>query len=360
MIGEALQSYSGRRVFVTGHTGFKGAWLCAWLHKLGARTMGYALPPESRSLFVQARIADRMDSHEGDVRDLEQLRDAVRTAEPEIVIHMAAQSLVRPSYESPVETFATNVMGTAHLLEAVRDMPSVRAVVIVTSDKCYENDGRAEPFGETAAMGGHDPYSASKGCAELVTAAYARSFFADSRCTVASARAGNVIGGGDRAVDRIVPDLARAAETGTPAIVRRPRSVRPWQHVLEPLGGYLLLAHRGAAEGQRFAGPWNFGPPVAESLSVGELVERLQRRWPEVGVEYRTDVNGPHEAAVLRLDCRKAREKLGWRPVLDLEQTLDMTAAWYREAVSGDAAEITDRQIAEYEQLLMNQEELCQ
>jgi CDP-glucose 4,6-dehydratase len=360
MIKEALQAYSGRRVFVTGHTGFKGAWLCAWLHKLGAHTIGYALPPDSRSLFLQARIADRMESRHGDVRDLDALRTALRDAQPEIVFHMAAQSLVRPSYESPVETFATNVMGTAHLLEAVRDVPSVRAVVIVTSDKCYENDGRAEAFAETAAMGGHDPYSASKGCAELVTAAYARSFFAGSQCAIASARAGNVIGGGDWAVDRIVPDLARAAESGTPAIIRRPKSVRPWQQVLEPVGGYLLLAHRAASEGQRVAGSWNFGPPVEESASVGELVERLQRRWPEVAVEYRTDDNGPHEAAVLRLDCTKAREKLGWRPALGLDTTLEMTAAWYREAGSGEATEVTDRQIAEYEQLLVNQEELCQ
>ena len=359
MIDDALRAYSGRRVFVTGHTGFKGSWLCAWLHRLGGTTVGYALPPESRSLFVQGRIADRMDSQEGDVRDFEHLRAAVRQAQPEIVFHMAAQSLVRPSYEAPVETFATNVMGTAHLLEAVRDVPSVRSVVIVTSDKCYENDGR-HAFDETAAMGGHDPYSASKGCAELVTAAYARSFFAGSGCTVASARAGNVIGGGDWAVDRIVPDLARAAESGTPAIIRRPKAVRPWQHVLEPLGGYLLLGHRAASEGQRFAGGWNFGPPVEETVAVGELAERLRRCWPEVEVEYRTDDNGPHEAAVLRLDCTKARTELGWRPILGLDRTLDMTAAWYREAASGSAAEVTDRQIAVYEQLLIKQEELCQ
>ena len=360
MIADALHAYLGRRVFVTGHTGFKGAWLCAWLDRLGARTIGYALAPESRSLFLQARIADRMDSREGDVRDLESLRAAVREAQPEIVFHMAAQSLVRPSYEAPVETFATNVMGTAHLLEAVRDVPSVHSVVIVTSDKCYENDGRAEAFTESAAMGGHDPYSASKGCAELVTAAYARSFFADSACTVASARAGNVIGGGDWAVDRIVPDLAKAAESGIPAVIRRPKAVRPWQHVLEPLGGYLLLAHRAASEGQSFAGPWNFGPPLEDGVDVGALVERLRQRWPEVEVDYRTEESGPHEAAVLRLDCSKARTELGWRPVLGLDRTLDMTASWYREAASGSAAEITDRQIAEYEQLLMKEEELCQ
>jgi CDP-glucose 4,6-dehydratase len=360
MIGEALKAYSGRRVLVTGHTGFKGAWLCAWLEHLGAHTTGYALPPEDRSLFLQARIADRMDSREGDIRDLDHLRATVQEIEPEIVFHMAAQSLVRPSYDFPVETFATNVMGTAHLLEAVRGGPSVKSVVIVTSDKCYENDGRAEPFRETDAMGGHDPYSASKGCAELVTSAYARSFFADSRCTVASARAGNVIGGGDWAVDRIVPDLARAAESGATAIIRRPDAVRPWQHVLEPLGGYLLLGHRAATEGQRFAGAWNFGPAEDENVPVRDLVEKFRSRWPELKVDYQSEATGPHEAAVLRLNCAKARKELGWRPALGLSRALDMTAEWYREAARGSAAEVTDRQIAAYETLLTEQEEHCQ
>jgi len=359
MIGEALRAYAGRRVFVTGHTGFKGAWLCSWLDRLGASTTGYALPPESRSLFLQARIADRMDSQEGDVRDLDHLRAALHEAQPEIVFHMAAQSLVRPSYDAPVETFATNVMGTAHMLEAVRDTPSVKAAVIVTSDKCYENDGRAEPFAETAAMGGHDPYSASKGCAELVTSAYARSFFTGSSCTVASARAGNVIGGGDWAIDRIVPDLARSAESGTAAIIRRPASIRPWQHVLEPLGGYLLLGHRAAVEGQKFSGAWNFGPPEQDVVQVRELVEQLQRRWPELNVQYLNEKNGPHEAEVLRLDCTKARTQLGWRPVLGLDRALDMTAEWYRGAASGSAADITHKQIEAYEQLLVREEEPC-
>ena len=359
MIGEALKAYADGRVFVTGHTGFKGAWLCAWLHRLGAKVTGYALPPESRGIFVDARIAERMNSLQGDVRDLDHLRAAVREVQPEIVFHMAAQSLVRPSYETPVDTFATNVIGTAHVLEAVRNVPSVRSVVIVTSDKCYENDGRAA-YDETAPMGGHDPYSASKGCAELVTAAYARSFFAGSGCTVASARAGNVIGGGDWAVDRIVPDLARAAEAGVAAMVRRPNSVRPWQHVLEPLGGYLLLAHRAASEGQRFAGGWNFGPPLDESITVGELVERLRSYWPELRAEYSPESSGPHEAAVLRLDCTKAREQLAWRPVLGLDRALDMTASWYRGAAAGSAAAVTDRQIEDYEQLLTQSEELCQ
>ena len=280
MIADALHAYSGRRVFVTGHTGFKGAWLCSWLDRLGASTVGYALPAERRSLFNQARVGDRMKSIEGDVRDLGQLRAAITEAQPEILFHMAAQSLVRPSYDAPVETFATNVMGTANTLEAVRRLPSVKAVVIVTSDKCYENDGRAAPFAESAPMGGHDPYSASKGCAELVTSAFARSFFLDPGCTVVSARAGNVIGGGDWAVDRIVPDLARAAGSGTPAIIRRPSSIRPWQHVLEPLAGYLLLGHRAATEGQAFSGGWNFGPPEDELVEVHELVEQLRSRWP--------------------------------------------------------------------------------
>lgn len=360
MIAAALKGYSGRRVLVTGHTGFKGAWLCAWLRRLGASTVGYALPAESRSLFLAARVGDSMDSHEGDVRDLDRLRSAVREAQPEIIFHLAAQSLVRPSYQAPVDTFATNVMGTANLLEAARGVPSVRAIVIVTSDKCYENDGRAEPFTEQAAMGGHDPYSASKGCAELVTAAYARSFFAGSACAVASARAGNVIGGGDWAVDRIVPDLARAAESGTAAVIRRPKSVRPWQHVLEPLEGYLLLGHRAATEGEKFSGPWNFGPPVEGSVAVRDLVEGLRRRWPGLEVDYHSEESGPHEAEVLRLDCTKARDELGWRPVLGLERTLDLTAQWYRAAGSRPAAEITDRQIADYEQLLIKQEVLCQ
>lgn len=360
MISDALKAYSGKRVLVTGHTGFKGAWLCAWLERLGAATTGYALAPESRSLFLRASIADRMNSRQGDVRHLDQLRQAIRQAEPEIVFHMAAQSLVRQSYDCPVGTFATNVMGTAHLLEAVRDVSSVRAVVIVTSDKCYENDGRAEPFREADAMGGHDPYSASKGCAELVTSAYSRSFFSNSRCTVTSARAGNVIGGGDWAVDRIVPDLARAAEAGDKAIIRRPSAIRPWQHVLEPLGGYLFLGHRAATEGQPFSGAWNFGPTEDESVSVRDLVEQLRSRWPELKVDYQAEESGPHEAAVLRLDCTKARKELGWRPVLGLSRALDMTAEWYREATEGSAADVTDRQIAAYEALLVEQEEHCQ
>ena len=359
MIAEALHAYSGRRVFVTGHTGFKGAWLCSWLDRLDASITGYALPAEPRSLFNQARVAERLESLEGDVRNLDQLKAAVGQAKPEIVFHMAAQSLVRPSYDAPVETFATNVMGTAHMLEAVREVPSIRAVVIVTSDKCYENDGRSEPFAEADAMGGHDPYSASKGCAELVTAAYARSFFLDSGCTIASARAGNVIGGGDWAVDRIVPDLARAAESGNPAVIRRPSAVRPWQHVLEPLGGYLLLGHRAANEGQEFSGAWNFGPPEQEVIKVRQLVEQLRHRWPELEVQYSTEQTGPHEAAVLRLDCSKARKQLGWRPVLGLDRTLDMTAEWYREAASGSASNITRRQIEAYEQLLVREEEPC-
>jgi CDP-glucose 4,6-dehydratase len=359
VIAEALKAYSGRSVFVTGHTGFKGAWLCAWLERFGASTVGYALPPESRSLFVDARVGERMDSRVGDVRDLDHLRSTLSEAQPEIVFHLAAQSLVRPSYEAPVETFATNVMGTAHLLEAIRDVPSVRAVVIVTSDKCYENDGRPA-YDESAPMGGHDPYSASKGCAELVTAAFARSFYSKGQCTVVSARAGNVIGGGDWAVDRIVPDLARAAESGMPAIIRRPKAIRPWQHVLEPLGGYLLLGHRAATEGHKFSGGWNFGPPLEEAVPVREIVERLRASWREIQVEYLAEEGGPHEAATLRLDCTKARKELGWRPVLGLDRALAMTAAWYREAASGLAAAITNRQIDEYEQLLINQEELCQ
>lgn len=329
MIADALKAYSGKRVLVTGHTGFKGAWLCAWLERLGAKTTGYALAPESRSLFRQARIGDRMDSREGDVRDLDELRRTVREAEPQIVFHMAAQSLVRPSYDFPVETFATNVMGTAHLLEAVRDAPSVKAVVSVTSDKCYENDGRAAPFRETDAMGGHDPYSASKGCAELVTSAYARSFFDNSSCTVASARAGNVIGGGDWAEDRLVPDLMRATFSGQPAMVRNPAAVRPWQHVLDVLAGYLIIGG-GLLGGRReMAEAWNLGPASDAGVSVQDLLDAIRAQLPQLKVEIRPDDSGRHESVLLQLDSAKAMTRLGWRPRWESEM-LERTIAWYR------------------------------
>jgi CDP-glucose 4,6-dehydratase len=355
--------YRGRKVLITGHTGFKGSWLCMYLNHLGAEVYGYSLdPPTDPNLYSLCSIDSFVKSCIADIRIPDTLIKIIDSEKPDVIFHMAAQALVRKSYVEPVATYMTNVTGTINLLEALRvsKASKPRVLVNVTTDKCYENDGRAEPFSETDAMGGHDPYSASKGCAELVTSAYARSFFETSRCTVASGRAGNVIGGGDWAVDRIVPDLARAAERGATAVIRRPGAVRPWQHVLEPLGGYLLLGHRAATEGHRFSGAWNFGPSEDETVPVRELVEQLRRRWPELKVDYQSEQTGPHEAAVLRLDCTKARNELGWRPALGLSRAIDLTAEWYREAAKGSPVEVTDQQIAAYEHLLTEQEEHCQ
>lgn len=322
--------YARRRVFVTGHTGFKGAWLGLWLQELGATVIGYALAAERPSLFDSAGVAAGMKSIVGDVRDRDELQRALRESAPEIVIHMAAQSLVRRSYANPVETFATNVMGTAHVLDCARSVDSLRSVVIVTSDKCYENRALDHAFREDEPMGGADPYSSSKGCAELVTSAFARSYFTGS-AAAASARAGNVVGGGDWAEDRLAPDLMRAAMRGAPALIRRPDSVRPWQFVLEPLRGYLMLARRLAESGAAFVGGWNFGPRDDDMIAVRDLVRRVQAVWSDVKVEYAAEVASPHEVPSLMLDCTKAQTLLGWRPVLSLDEALALTVEWYRE-----------------------------
>jgi CDP-glucose 4,6-dehydratase len=342
--------WRGKRVLVTGHTGFKGAWLSLWLGQLGAEVSGYSLPPPSQpSLFEAGSLAGRMRSLEGDVRDLPGLSAAFRELRPEVVLHLAAQSLVRPSYDDPVTTFGTNVMGTVNVLEAARAQPETRAVVVVTSDKCYEN--REWPWGyrENEAMGGHDPYSSSKGCAELVTAAYRRSF-AGAGVGIASARAGNVIGGGDWATDRIIPDFVRAVSRGQPLRVRNPGAVRPWQHVLEPLAGYLLLAERLFDEPTRFGEGWNFGPADGDAQPVSWVVDRFARNWGQ-GVTWQADPGPhPHEANFLKLDCSKARNLLEWRPRLSLEQALLWVTDWYREFSSGtDAAQLCLSQIAQFE-----------
>jgi CDP-glucose 4,6-dehydratase len=346
--------WRGKRVLVTGHTGFKGAWLSLWLGQLGAEVSGYSLPPPSQpSLFEAGSLAGRMRSLEGDVRDLPALSAAFRELRPEVVLHLAAQSLVRPSYDDPVTTFGTNVMGTVNVLEAARAQPETRAVVVVTSDKCYEN--REWPWGyrENEAMGGHDPYSSSKGCAELVTAAYRRSF-AQTGVGIASARAGNVIGGGDWATDRIIPDFVRAVGRGQPLRVRNPGAVRPWQHVLEPLAGYLLLAERLFDEPTRFGEGWNFGPADGDAQPVSWVVDRFARNWGQ-GVTWQADPGPhPHEANFLKLDCSKARNLLEWRPRLSLEQALLWVTDWYREFSSGtDAAQLCLSQIAQYEAIKM-------
>ncbi|MEO7037962.1 MAG: CDP-glucose 4,6-dehydratase [Polyangiaceae bacterium] len=342
--------WRGKRVLITGHTGFKGAWLSLWLGQLGADVAGYALPPPSvPSLFQAAALAQRMRSITSDVRDLAAVRAAFQEVRPEIVLHLAAQALVRPSYEDPVATFDTNVMGTVNVLEAARQQPETRSVVVVTSDKCYEN--REWPWGyrENEAMGGHDPYSSSKGCAELVTAAY-RSSFAKGTLGIASARAGNVIGGGDWAKDRIIPDFVRAVTQGQALRVRNPGAVRPWQHVLEPLAGYLLLAQRLFDEPKRFAEGWNFGPVDTDARPVSWVVERFARNWGQ-GVTWQADPGPhPHEANFLKLDCSQARNLLAWRPRLTLDQALSWVTDWYREFSGGSSAlELCLSQIAAFE-----------
>jgi CDP-glucose 4,6-dehydratase len=330
--------WSHRRVFLTGHTGFKGSWTVLLLRHLGAHVTGFALPPiDPEDLFEVADLKSALEQHVlADICAAGPIADAMTAAKPEIVIHMAAQSLVRPSYEDPIRTYATNVMGTVHVLDAVRRAPSVRAVVSVTSDKCYENLGWVWGYRETDRLGGHDPYSNSKACAELVTDAYRSSFFAPAgTCQVATARAGNVIGGGDWARDRLVPDAMRAFMAQTPLRIRNPAAVRPWQHVLDPVLGYLRLAQRLVEDGRTYAEGWNFGPAAASEVPVSHIVETLVRLWGE-GARWERDAGEhPHEAAYLKLDCSKAAARLGWRPLIELEAALDLTVEWYRALAAG-------------------------
>lgn len=348
--------WEGRRVFLTGHTGFKGGWLSLWLQSLGAEVHGYALAPDTKSnLFEVARVAEGMVSEFGDIRDASRLTAALQRARPEIVIHIAAQPLVRRSYIDPVETYSTNVMGLVNLFEAVRKAGGVRAIVNVTSDKCYENFEWIWGYREHDAMGGHDPYSSSKGCAELVTAAYRRSFFqtgdaAGRPVALASGRAGNVLGGGDWAEDRLVPDLLRALSEGRPAIIRNPRAVRPWQHVLEPLSGYLSLAEHLVTEGEAFAEGWNFGPAARETCAVQEVADRLVAHWGDGASWQGTASGGPHEAGLLALDCTKAQHRLGWMPRWNLDHTIARIVSWQRAYLHGaDMRDFTLSQIKAYE-----------
>ncbi|MCV2371188.1 CDP-glucose 4,6-dehydratase [Roseateles oligotrophus] len=350
--------WRGRSVLLTGHTGFKGSWLSLWLQALGAKVVGFALaPPTQPSLFELAKVGQGMTSIIGDIRDLAALQAAFAEAQPEIVIHMAAQPLVRYGYQNPVETYAVNVMGTVHLLEAVRGCDSVKAVVNVTTDKCYEN--REWPWGyrENEAMGGHDPYSSSKGCAELVSGAYRASFFnplahAQHGVGLATARAGNVIGGGDWATDRLIPDILKAFEQGRQVEIRNPQAIRPWQHVLEPLRGYLTLAEALHAQGADLAEAWNFGPLDEDARPVGWIVERMAALW---GCDARWQVDTgahPHEAHYLKLDISKARSRLDWQPSLRLESALQLIVDWSKQRLAGsDMRALTLAQIQAYQAL---------
>ncbi len=349
--------WSGKRVFLTGHSGFKGGWLSLWLEKMGAEVFGYALsPPSKPSLFSEAAINKHTCSLKGDIRDLEQLRASMADCRPDIVFHLAAQAIVRNSYNDPVYTFDTNVMGTVNLLEAIRAVDSVRAVVVVTSDKCYENRECCWGYRENEAMGGYDPYSCSKGCAELVTSAYRRSFFgsvSERAVMIASVRAGNVIGGGDWADDRLIPDIMRSLMAGKPVVIRNPTAVRPWQHVLEPLRGYLMLAERLWNEEESFADAWNFGPDTHSTRPVRWIVDQLTRLWGKGACWEQDPDEHPHEAHYLKLDCSKAETLLGWKPLIDLPLALEWVAAWYHKFQQGaDMFSETCLQIDDYMQLI--------
>ena len=350
-MGMSPAFWAGRRVLLTGITGFKGAWLALWLRELGAQVRGYSLaPPTSPSLFDLAKIAARVDWIEADVRDRARLVHELSAWRPEVVFHLAAQSLVRVSYQQPAETFETNVMGTVNVLEAVRATPDVKAAVVVTSDKCYENREWAWPYRENDRLGGHDPYASSKACAELVASSYARSLLHESPVGVATVRAGNVVGGGDWARDRLVPDVVTALASGNAPHIRSPDSIRPWQHVLEPLSGYLVVAERlfHGYSGES----WNFGPNTDAVQSVSSMADAICAAWGASASWTREERKQPHESHVLTVDSSKARARLGWRPRLDHRNTVAWTVEWYKaHAASADMAAYTQRQIHRYQEL---------
>lgn len=341
--------WRGKRVFLTGHTGFKGSWLALWLQQLGAEVTGFALPPSTKpALYEVGGVEKGMTSVIGDIRDATHLTQALHAARPEIVLHLAAQALVGEGYRDPVGTYATNVLGTANLLEAARRCDGIQAIVVVTSDKCYDNKEWSWPYRENEPLGGHDPYSSSKACAELVTASYRKSFLAAQGIPVASARAGNVFGGGDWSASRLIPDLLQAFASGQPGILRRPGSIRPWQHVLEPLSGYLLLAQKLVAN-PNLAGAWNFGPGEDDCLTAAQLADRLAKAWGSDANWHTATDDFPHEASTLRLDSSLAKQKLAWKPAWPLDQALQQTISWHKTwLTAADMRETTIRQIIEY------------
>jgi CDP-glucose 4,6-dehydratase len=352
--------WNGRRVFITGHTGFKGGWLSLWLQQLGAELTGYALaPPSVPSLFEEARVASGMTSVIGDICDLQNLSQAMQQARPEVIIHMAAQPLVRYSYDNPLETYRTNVLGTATVAEAARSVKGLRAIVNITTDKCYENKEWVWAYRENDALGGYDPYSNSKACAELVTASYRSSFFNPANydqhgVAIASARAGNVIGGGDWASDRLIPDIIAALELSKPVLIRNPGAIRPWQHVLEPLSGYLTLAERLCLEGPVFGSAWNFGPVEGDARPVSWVVEKIANLLGS-GAQWQIDEgNHLHEASSLKLDISLADRRLNWRPAMNLEQAIGLVVDWVlaRQA-KADLRKLTLNQIGHYQELAL-------
>jgi CDP-glucose 4,6-dehydratase len=344
--------WENRKVLVTGHTGFKGSWLAFWLTQLGAKVTGYGLDPlTDPNLFSVLDIDKDIIDHRSDIRDLSALERVIKSDKPGIIVHMAAQSLVRESYKDPVGTYAANVMGTVNLIEAARSCDSVRVILIVTSDKCYENREIDYGYGETDPLGGYDPYSSSKGCAELVTSAFRRSFFEhDSRVAVASARAGNVIGGGDWAADRIIPDAIRAFSGKQRLQVRNPDAVRPWQHVLEPLSGYMILCEKMWDQPSKFSEGWNFGPEDESVHTVEEITDTVSELWGDHAAWEKSNGDHPHETNLLKLDITKAKKQLGWTPKWDLDTSLEKIVTWYKSYYnSEDMREITLRQIKEYQ-----------
>jgi CDP-glucose 4,6-dehydratase len=354
-INPNVEFWRGKRVLVTGHTGFKGAWLAMWLRRLGARPAGFALAPDTTPNLAELSDLERqIPCVRGDIRDQITVRDAMAELAPEIVFHLAAQSLVRTSYQQPVQTFETNVLGTIHVMEGARITPSVQALVVVTSDKCYENREWLWPYREDEPLGGYDPYSASKACAEIAVAAWRRSFLNGTRrerpLAVASARAGNVIGGGDWSTDRLIPDCVRAFATGAPVQIRNTVATRPWQHVLEPLSGYLLLAERLWQDGPEVAEAWNFGPTIDDVRPVGWVVDQVVSRWGDGATWVAAEGQHPHEAGLLAVDASKARARLRWHPRLPLAEALSWTVEWYKRQLKGEAVDgLVGEQIERYE-----------
>ncbi len=351
-----LDFWKNKKVLITGHTGFKGSWLCLWLQELGADLYGYSLqPPSTPNLFEEAGVANGMQNYTGDIRDFHKLERIFQSIQPEIVIHMAAQSLVRVSYSSPVDTYSVNMMGVVNLLECVRNTPSVKVALNITTDKCYENKEWVWGYRENDQLGGYDPYSNSKACSELITAGYRSSFFNNEKynehgVAIATARAGNVIGGGDWSTDRLIPDVIRSIELGNQIVIRNPSSIRPWQHVLDPLHGYLCLSQKLYDYGPSFAEPWNFGPNHSDCRTVKWIVERLIKIWGNSSTWISSDELNHHESQILKLDISKSREKLDWCASLNLEDSLELVVDWYKKRSQGvNIRDLTLNQIINYQ-----------